>query len=84
MLRETPAADGVWMLINGTPLGATSTVGRWAPGTLNAPVICALAGPAPSKPASAAPTTMGLNATAPAAATVVALEAPLPVLFAVS
>ncbi len=84
MLRETPAADGVWMLINGTPLGATSTVGRWAPGTLNAPVICALTDPAPSKPASAAPITRGVNAAAPAVPTVVALEVPLPVLFAVS
>ncbi|WP_180988639.1 MULTISPECIES: hypothetical protein [unclassified Variovorax] len=59
-LRETPAAEGVWMLTRGTPLGANSTVGLRPGAAPGAPTICACAAMATSRLASAVPTRTGV------------------------
>jgi hypothetical protein len=79
-LRLTPAAEGVWMFTSGTPLGATRTFGRKGPGTPGPDAIWAW------------PVDTAIKQKSPAAAAdlrappglQVALEAPLPVLHAVS
>src|ERR1700754_410983 len=40
VLRETPAALGVWILTSGAAPGAPNTVGRWLPGAFGSPTTC--------------------------------------------